>query len=149
MISTIVSFVCLGFLVAVTYFFKDLPVFYREMKLEQKRAVNSQELQREAYFREYGGKDLAKLFKDWVAYLYNINEKAKNISTRSAIELICRTVTYGSTRTIHLCSSYMRDLHTGLLDSSTNDDELDYAGAKTLLYTAYIVSSLKFDFTGV
>lgn len=144
----IVSIMGLVLLASVMYFVRDLPKLYRALKIEQTKATNSQELQREAYFREYGGKDLAKLFKEWVGYLYDIDNKAKNLSTKSAVELICRTVTYGSARTIHLCSNYMRDLHRGLLDSSSSEDELDYAGAKTLLYIAFIVSSLKVDFTG-
>lgn len=148
MLWNVVSLACLGLLAVITYFVKDLPVYFREMKLEQRRAENSQELQREAYFREIGGEDLVTLFKDWVAFLYDMDNATEDFDADGAIDLISRTVTYGSTRTIHLCSSYMRDLHTGLLDSSTNDDELDYSGAKTLLYIAYIVSSLKFDFTG-
>ena len=74
MISTIVSFGCLGFLIAVTYFFKDLPVFYREMKLEQKRASNSQELLREAYFREIGGEEVAQILKDWSSTLFRFKD---------------------------------------------------------------------------
>nr|DAS14996.1 MAG TPA: hypothetical protein [Caudoviricetes sp.] len=148
MFSSVINIAYLLFFATVIYFVKDLPKLYRVLKVEQTRAANSQELQREAYFREIGGEDLVTIFKDWVAFLYDMDNKVEDFDADSAIDLISRTVTYGSTRTIHLCSSYMRDLHTGLLDSSTNDDELDYSGAKTLLYIAYIVSSLKFDFTG-
>ena len=51
MLWNVVSLACLGLLAVITYFVKDLPVYFREMKLEQSRARNSQELLREAYFR--------------------------------------------------------------------------------------------------
>lgn len=155
MISTIVSFGCLGFLIAVTYFFKDLPVFYREMKLEQKRASNSQELLREAYFREIGGEEVAQILKDWSSTLFRFKdsnfeidneEDVKDGETSSVEDLLSRTVLYGSTHTIHLCALYMQDLYEGVLDSE--NDGLDYAGYKSILYSAFIISSLKFDFTG-
>lgn len=149
MISTIVSFVCLGFLVAVTYFLKDLPKLYRALKVEQTRASNSQELQREAYFREIGGKDLVRLLEDWVAFLYDADNKTKGFDADGAIDLISRTAIYGSTRTILLCSNYTTDLYNGRLEQDSNeDDDLDYGTAKTLLHHAFIISSLKFDFTG-
>ena len=146
MLWNVVSLACLGLLAAITYFVKGLPIFYREMKLEQRRAENSQELQREAYFREYGGKDLAKLFKDWAALLYD-SDKMKNFSSKNAADLISRTIIYGSTRTINLCSNYTRDLYDKKLEK-TPGEELGYGEAKTLLYFAFIISSLKFDFTG-
>ena len=68
MFSNIVSLACLLVIAAMVYFLKDLPKLYRALKVEQTRAINSQELQREAYFREIGGEDLVTIFKDWVAF---------------------------------------------------------------------------------
>lgn len=149
MLWNMVSLACLGLLAVITYFVKDLPVYFREMKLEQRRAENSQELQREAYFREIGGEDLVALFKDWVAFLYDMDNATEDFDADGAIDLISRTAIYGSTRTILLCSNYTSDLYNGRLEQNSNEDEeLNYGTAKTLLYHAFIVSSLKFDFTG-
>ena len=74
---------------------------------------------------------------------------AENFDATRAIDLISRTVIYGSTRTILLCSNYVSDLYSGRLGQDPSDsEEITYVNAKTLLYHAFIVSSLKFDFTG-
>lgn len=149
MFSSVINIACLLFFAMVIYFVKDLPKLYRVLKVEQTRAVNSQELQREAYFREIGGEDLVTIFKDWVAFLYDVDNKAEDFDADDAIDLISRTVIYGSTRTILLCSSYTSHLYSTGVDSELNEDEeLNYDTVKTLLYHAFIVSSLKFDFTG-
>lgn len=149
MFSNIVSVACLLVLATTVYFLKDLPKLYRALKVEQTRASNSQELQREAYFREIGGKDLVRILEDWVAFLYDADNKTKGFDADGAIDLISRTTIYGSTRTILLCSNYTTDLYNGRLEQDSNeDDDLDYGTAKTLLHHAFIISSLKFDFTG-
>lgn len=149
MFSSVISIAYLLFFAMVIYFVKDLPKLYRVLKVEQRRAENSQELQREAYFREIGGEDLVTLFKDWVAFLYDMDNAAEDFDADGAIDLISRTVIYGSTRTILLCSSYTAHLYSTGVDSDLNEnEEISYDTAKTLLYHAFIVSSLKFDFTG-
>ena len=152
MLWNVVSLACLGLLAVITYFVKDLPVYFREMKLEQSRARNSQELLREAYFRE----EVAQILKDWLSTLFRFKDDNFEIDDEedtdedgeasSVEDLLSRTVLYGSTHTIHLCALYMQDLYEGILDSE--NDGLDYAGCKSILYSAFIISSLKFDFTG-
>lgn len=156
MLWIVVSLACLGLLAVITYFVKDLPVYFREMKLEQSRARNSQELLREAYFREIGGEEVAQILKDWLSTLFRFKDDNFEIDDEedtdedgeasSVEDLLSRTVLYGSTHTIHLCALYMQDLYEGILDSE--NDGLDYAGCKSILYSAFIISSLKFDFTG-
>lgn len=156
MLWNVVSLACLGLLAVITYFVKDLPVYFREMKLEQSRARNSQELLREAYFREIGGEEVAQILKDWLSTLFRFKDDNFEIDDEedtdedgeasSVEDLLSRTVLYGSTHTIHLCALYMQDLYEGILDSE--NDGLDYAGCKSILYSAFIISSLKFDFTG-
>lgn len=156
MLGNVVSLACLGLLAVITYFVKDLPVYFREMKLEQSRARNSQELLREAYFREIGGEEVAQILKDWLSTLFRFKDDNFEIDDEedtdedgeasSVEDLLSRTVLYGSTHTIHLCALYMQDLYEGILDSE--NDGLDYAGCKSILYSAFIISSLKFDFTG-
>lgn len=154
-VGNVVGLACLGLLAVITYFVKDLPVYFREMKLEQRRAKNSQELLREAYFREIGGEEVAQILKDWSSTLFRFKdsdfeidneEEVKDGEASSVEDLLSRTVLYGSTHTIHLCALYMQDLYEGVLDSK--NDGLDYAGYKSILYSAFIISSLKFDFTG-
>ena len=156
MLWNVVSLACLGLLAVITYFVKDLPVYFREMKLEQSRARNSQELLREAYFREIGGEEVAQILKDWLSTLFRFKDDNFEIDDEedtdedgeasSVEDLLSRTVLYGSTHTIHLCALYMQDLYEGILDSE--NDGLDYARCKSILYSAFIISSLKFDFTG-
>ena len=156
MLWNAVSLACLGLLAVITYFVKDLPVYFREMKLEQSRARNSQELLREAYFREIGGEEVAQILKDWLSTLFRFKDDNFEIDDEedtdedgeasSVEDLLSRTVLYGSTHTIHLCALYMQDLYEGILDSE--NDGLDYAGCKSISYSAFIISSLKFDFTG-
>jgi hypothetical protein len=156
MLWNVVSLACLGLLAVITYFVKDLPVYFREMKLEQSRARNSQELLREAYFREIGGEEVAQILKDWLSTLFRFKDDNFEIDDEedtdedgeasSVEDLLSRTVLYGTTHTIHLCALYMQDLYEGILDSE--NDGLDYAGCKSILYSAFIISSLKFDFTG-
>ena len=141
MLWNVVSLACLGLLAVITYFVKDLPVYFREMKLEQSRARNSQELLREAYFREIGGEEVAQILKDWLSTLFRFKDDNFEIDDEedtdedgeasSVEDLLSRTVLYGSTHTIHLCALYMQDLYEGILDSE--NDGLDYAGCKSIL----------------
>ena len=129
------------------YFVVELPKLFRELKVEQKKATNSMELQREAYFRQIGGKDLSKLFKDWVDLLYDADRRLKNFNKNDVIKLISSTVVYGSTKTIHLYSSYMKNIYNSDI-AEIQDKDGSYSAFKQLLYIAYIIASLKFDFTG-
>lgn len=90
------------------YFLKDLPTLFRELKVEQTKAQNNMELQREAYFREVGGKELYNTFNEWLGFLIDSDNKLKNFRKKQAIELISKTIKYGSTKTINICGNYMK-----------------------------------------
>lgn len=83
-------------------FLKDLPTLFRELKVEQRKAQNNMELQREAYFREIGGKELYNTFNEWLGFLIDSDNKLKNFRKKQAIELISKTIKYGSTKTINI-----------------------------------------------
>ncbi|MDD7511041.1 MAG: hypothetical protein PUK21_01465 [Peptostreptococcaceae bacterium] len=148
----IISILGIGLLTMLVYFLKDLPRLYRSLKIEKVKAEHSMELQREAYFRQISGNELSKLFKDWTAMLYDIDRKLKGFGERQAIDLLSRTVIYGSTKTVSICSEYFKFIYK--TDSSQDNEEnlsegnLSYDGCMQILFVAYIVSSLKFDFTG-
>lgn len=136
------------------YFLKDLPTLFRELKVEQTKAQNNMELQREAYFREIGGKELYNTFNEWLGFLVDSDNKLKNFRKKQATELISKTIKYGSTKTINICGNYMKHVFekveaTNNIENIENQSgELSYNTYKMILYVAFIVSSLKFDFTG-
>lgn len=153
LLAVITTILSIAIIIGV-YFLKDLPTLFRELKVEQTKAQNSMELQREAYFREIGGKELYNTFNEWLRILVDSDNKLKNFGEKQATDLISKTIKYGSTKTINICGNYMKhvfekDEATNNIDNIENQSgELSYNTYKMILYVAFIVSSLKFDFTG-
>lgn len=145
---TIVGIAGIGILTVLTYFLKDLPRLYRALKVEEVKATNSMELQREAYFRQISGKDLSKLFQDWTAVLYDLDRKMKGFGEKQAIDLISRTVIYGSSKTVGICSEYFKHVYRADAKKQDTEEFKSYDACMQILFIAHIVSSLKFDFTG-
>lgn len=131
----------------IIYFVKDFPKIYKEFKIEKFKSKSSMELQREAYFREIGGQEVYKVFEDWLSIIFDYERKMKNFNSQKAINLVSRTVIYGSTRTIDICSLYMQHIFINNEDKD-NPDSSSYNSYKTMIYVSKIIASLKFDFTG-
>lgn len=131
----------------IIYFVKDFPKIYKEFKIEKFKSKSNMDIQREAYFREIGGQELSKVFEDWLSIIFNYDRKKKNFNTQQAINLVSRTIIYGSTRTIDICSLYMQHIFINS-EEINNSDISTYNMYKTMIYISMIIASLKFDFTG-
>lgn len=135
-IMTVVMVVLIGVI------FK-LPDFIVKTWLEQTKNKNAHEIQIESYFKQLGGKQQQEILSIWTDFLTdmdNATEKYSNNSPNGVSkfkQLIHNTVVYGSDRTVKLLSAYSHSVYSGVSD-----------GNKMIVYVAFIVSSLKEDFSG-
>lgn len=121
-----------------------LPDYITKNWLEQTKNQNAHNIQVESYFKQLGGKQQQEILSQWTDFLTDLDKTSKKYdgsSTRSQRDfkkLIHDTVVYGSDRTVNLLSNYSHSVYEG--DDSN--------GNKMLVYVAYIITSLKNDFSG-
>lgn len=162
MLTDIVLILILGALGTIGYFLKDAPKLFRQLKIENRRATNEKDIQREAYFRQISGKDLNEVFQNWTTFLTDMDKLPEKMNGSSGKkfynDLITKTVMYGSEKTVHIVAVLSQTLYendniknkvkVSLGDTTKHDYEDDVQGFETMLYIANIISSLKYDFTG-
>lgn len=64
-LSNILLLLILGGLTIVGYFLKDLPKLLRGLRVEESRKNSEKEIQREIFFRQLKGSELANTLEDW------------------------------------------------------------------------------------
>ncbi|OQQ84384.1 hypothetical protein [Ligilactobacillus salivarius] len=139
-ILNLVLIVLIGILIVTV---KQVPKHISEYWLEDTKNKNTRQLQVESYFKEIGGQEQLKILTEWANMLTDIEyfkEKYTGEKLDNVNNLILNTLIYGSDRTVKLLSLYMQNVY---LQSDSSQKEYDQ-----LVNTAYIVSSLKEDFTG-
>ncbi|WP_062532826.1 hypothetical protein [Jeotgalibaca dankookensis] len=153
MLEKILLFIITIMITAMGYFLKDMPILFRELKIEKIKNDNSTNLQVESYFREISSKDLQETFKSWLTLIDDINDGklvGKELE-RYIKNLQVKTFMYGSSTTIKINASMMQFFYQqNKPENKINinfgkEKETDY---RSIVYTAYMVASLKKDFTG-
>lgn len=135
-IMTVVMVVFIGVIL-------KLPDYIVKTWLEQTKNKNAHDIQIESYFKQLGGKQQQEILSIWTDFLTDMDKATKKYSTDSPNginkfkRLIHDTVVYGSDRTVKLLSAYSYSVYQG-----------NPAGNKMIVYVAFIVSSLKEDFSG-
>nr|WP_317315389.1 hypothetical protein [Limosilactobacillus mucosae] len=136
LIMTVVMVVLIGVILR-------LPDYIVKTWLEQTKNKNAHEIQIESYFKQLGGKQQQEILSVWTDFLTDMDNTAEKYSNNSPDgiskfkQLIHNTVVYGSDRTVKLLSAYSHFVYSG-----------DSDGNKMIVYVAFIVSSLKEDFSG-
>ena len=135
-VMTIVMLVLVGVVL-------KLPEYITKSWIEETKNKNAHDIQIESYFKQLGGKQQQEILSKWTEFLTDMDSTTKqyNSSTngqRRFKQLIHDTVVYGSDRTVNLLSNYSHSIY----ENEKND------GNKMIVYVAFIISSLKDDFSG-
>lgn len=155
MINTVLQVLLLLFVSVLIWFSKDLPNLFRELRLENEKNKNQVDLQRESFFRQISGSDLNKVFNDWTSLIADMDQQVGKITgskgDRIFIDMQQKALMYGSVTTVEILSAMMQHIYdNNSLEKRVNIEmsapkKPDYS---LMIYLAYLVSSLKFDFTG-
>ncbi|MDG4983491.1 hypothetical protein OGZ51_04940 [Lactococcus lactis] len=137
-IFSILLALILGGVTIVGYFLKDLPILVRELKLEESRKNNEKEIQREIFFRQLKGSELADTLDQWSKIIMEVEELSENLKDPKKIsDLQKKVLLYGSDRSVKILSETMRNFY--------NPSENSFI---PMYYICSLICSLKFDFTG-
>lgn len=153
-VSTILQLVLIGIIIFFGNVFKEVPSLMKELRVEKLRGKNEQNLQIESYFREISGSTLNNILRDWSNLIDFVKDKTKSQTqlTNHVKELTLKTFMYGSPRTTVILGlmqqqtySYNKPENLIKVKHGNQSKEVDY---KLLVYTSFLIASLKEDFTG-
>jgi hypothetical protein len=124
------------------------PHFYQERTHDQRLSESAQRLQIDQYYRESNGSEIKDNLAWWTEFLADPTKKAEELGGNESGEMDQEHIDllndrmkfimqFGSARTVKLLALYMEKTYTKSLD---NDG--------VLICLAYIVASLKSDYTG-
>lgn len=125
----------------VILFLHKLPDMLRDKISEERKNNFAHELQVEAYFKELGGKEQKELLDKWSRILTYMKPVEDPEEWK---ELMHETIVYGSTKTINILSVMSQYSYNHDFNTEENEDVL----GKYLLYVAFMICSLKLDFSG-
>ena len=138
-IVTLVSAVLIGLILR-------LPKLITRTWLEDTKNKHAHEIQIESYFKQLGGKQQQEILSIWTDFLTDTDNATKKYSDarnpdsiRRFNKLLHDTVIYGSDRTVNILTSYTHNMYETVNIADGN---------KILVYIAFIISSLKEDFSG-
>ena len=111
-------------------------------KIENLKNDNAHNIQVQEYFKKISTDKQSEILSEWVTFITDLNafmnifgdeEKFKNMKHD--------VVMYGSQVTVSLLASFLHYVY----ENSKNNPEYVYKG---IVYTAFIIASLKYDFSG-
>lgn len=141
MISNIISVVVTLVLIVLLGLLVKLPEHITNTWLEKTKNKNAHEIQIESYFKQLGGEQQQKVFSEWTSFITDMENTTKKYNVENIEEyrkLIHDTIVYGSNRTVNILSLYNQENYT----------HPDTVSDKMLVYMAFLISSLKYDFSG-
>ena len=137
-IMTIVMIVLIGVVL-------KLPEYITKTWFEQAKNRNAHSIQIESYFKKVSVAKQENILNEWTDFLTDMEATTEKYTAESdeaqqeLRKLLHDTVVYGSDKTVRLLSIYMRNL----FNANKNTDSSDQ-----IVYYAFIIASLKEDFTG-
>ena len=153
MLQNILPIINSTILFVFVLFFKEVPKLINDLKLEKIKNQNQSNLQVESYFRQLSGKDIESVFQKWLTLIDDMsnNKLTGNDLNKHVKDLQTKTFMYGSSTTIKIYSSMMQQIYiNSSIEKKVNVNfgkkkEKDYS---LIIYNAFLVASLKKDFTG-
>lgn len=138
----LIGWIITALLAVIAAFVYRLPYAWQDKLLEDRKAKNSSQLQKEAFFQQIGGKDQKDVFDKWTKRLTYMDA----LNNQELPDLVHNTVIYGSDKTIAALSTFMQYVYR---NSPNDDGEIStHESAMFTAYTAYIICCLKEDFSG-
>ncbi|NSS35239.1 hypothetical protein HRG13_14445 [Enterococcus faecalis] len=159
-LNSLLLLLIFGGIAIIGYFVKDLPNLFRELAVEESRGKNEREIQKEAFFRQIKGSDIDEAFNYWTSLMVDMDNKINQIGTASGkkefVKMQQKVLMYGSNGTVTILSSMMHHVYRrGELKNTVKVSFGDQDSTKEniqnymlMFYIAYLISSLKKDFTG-
>ncbi|EAD1860365.1 hypothetical protein KZQ05_002405 [Listeria monocytogenes] len=146
--QTIVSLAILGIVAFIGYWAKDLPGIYKAITVENKRKFNELDIQRESFFRQLRGDDLAETFGEWVTAFTNMDKLVEK-GPENIVDMQKRVLMYGSPKTVAILAMMFQHTYIGnQIEGEQDYDTQEPENYKLMVYIAYLIAALKFDFTG-
>jgi len=141
----IVSFF-LGLLILLLFYLvKELPKMIQNSVVEAQKFSNSRQLQVESYFRQVSSQELQHVLTYWANLYTDIGKTMKELNDSntdfSYEDLQQQTILLGSDKTVEYLSAFQQHVYS-------HPDPSDSDSAKATVYIAYMVASLKYDFSG-
>lgn len=114
-----------------------------EKSIEKLKNDNAHSIQMQEYFKKIGTDKQSAVLSEWVNFITDL-EAFKNIfgDKEKFKNMKYDVIMYGSETTISLLSNF---LHCSYENNSNSNPEYPYKG---IIYTSFIIASLKYDFSG-
>lgn len=149
-VLTVVGIVIVGLILR-------LPQAITDKWLEQTKNKNAHSIQIESYFKSVSVSKQENILSKWTDFLTDMEATTAKYTSKSKEaewelrSLLHDTVVYGSDQTVKLLSIYMKNVFHSFENQESEekqqkDDDTNMAGQ--IVYYAFIIASLKADFTG-
>lgn len=114
-----------------------------EKSIEKLKNDNAHSIQMQEYFKKIGTDKQSAVLSEWVNFITDL-EAFKNIfgDKEKFKNMKHDVIMYGSETTISLLSNFP---HCSYENNSNSNPEYPYKG---IIYTSFIIASLKYDFSG-
>lgn len=138
------------------YFLKPYISHFFQLKESKLQNNHTEKLQVDNFVRNLSGKEMYTLFYEWQKILLDTensimsSKKNKIQHTKDLTNLLLRTFSYGSAKTIEILAAYSQFNYTDTTDIIDEEDPSKTIKTSyvTLYFFAKIISSLKKDFSG-
>ncbi|WP_088815458.1 MULTISPECIES: hypothetical protein [Listeria] len=156
--QTFILILILAALTFIGYWAKGLPEIYKAITVEDNRKENELDIQRESFFRELRGEELANIFGDWVSAFTDMEKFTQKMTGKEGVRYLSdmqkKALMYGSPKTVAILAMMFQ--HTYVSDKVENKIKVNFGKTqeesaenyKLMVYIANLIASLKFDFTG-
>lgn len=156
--QTILLALILAGLAFAGYWFKEIPKIFNAMKVEQSRRENEKDIQREAFFRQLKGDDLADSFSQWVSAIIELDSFSNKLNGKDGEKLLNdmqkKALMYGSKQTVIVLSVMFQHMYQSnaienrIVPNVGGSTKKEESGSMLMVFISYLIANLKFDFTG-
>lgn len=128
------------------------------LRIEKEKHRHEHDLQTESFFKQKGIEEQRKIFSEWTNFMTNMDETTMKYSSSNPEgleklkKLIHDTFMYGSKRTDTLLALYSSNIYLKSDPSYSKNISKEkefFDQQKDVVYFAFIIASLKYDFTDV
>lgn len=130
-------------LAVIAAFLYRLPYVWQDKMLENLKNKNSSQLQRESFFRQTSNNDQQDILDRWTKRITYMN---KGMENDDFVDLVHKTILYGSNNTVNILSSFDQYMYKNVIDDK-HEPNVEQMNMYTS-YMACIIVSLKEDFSG-
>ncbi|MHC5278929.1 hypothetical protein ACYRFT_01490 [Listeria kieliensis] len=157
-LQTILLILILAGLTFVGYWLKEMPKIFNGKMMEKFRRENEKDIQREAFFRQLKGDDLADSFSQWVSAIIELDSFTNKMNGKDGEKLLYdmqkKALMYGSEQTVIVLSVMFQHMYQSnaienrMVPNIGKNNKKEQNGSMLMVFISYLIANLKFDFTG-